>query len=49
LELYDLSKKVIHEWPSIPVTALLALTAYAVAYAAIFLALGCWRFRRVAL
>lgn len=49
LELYDLSKKVIHEWPSIPVTALLALTAYAVTYAAIFLVLGCWRFRRVAL
>ena len=49
LELFDLSKKVIHEWPPIPVAALLVLTAYAALYASMFLALGCWRFRRVAL
>jgi len=49
LELFDLSKKVIHEWPAIPVAALAVLTAYAVVYAAMFLALGCWRFRRIAL
>ena len=49
LELFDLSKKVIHDWPSIPVAALAALTAYAVVYAALFIGLGCWRFRRVAL
>lgn len=49
LELFDLSKKVIHDWPSIPGVALAALTGYAVIYATIFLALGCWRFRRTAL
>ena len=49
LELFDLSKKVIHEWPSIPAGALAALTAYAVLYAAIFIGLGSWRFRRIAL
>ncbi|HEX73090.1 MAG TPA: ABC transporter permease [Candidatus Hydrogenedentes bacterium] len=49
LELFDLSRKVIHEWPSVPIAALAALTAYAVIYSAIFIALGCWRFRRVAL
>jgi len=49
LELFDLSKKVIHEWPSIPLGALAALTGYAAVYAGIFIALGCWRFRRVSL
>ncbi len=49
LELFDLSKKVIHEWPSIPAGALAALTAYAVVYSAIFIALGAWRFGRTAL
>lgn len=49
LELFDLSKKVIHDWPSIPVGALAALTAYAVLYATLFIALGAWRFRRTAL
>lgn len=49
LELFDLSKKVIHDWPAIPGIALLTLTAYAVVYGAIFIGLGCWRFRRIAL
>ncbi|MFP4502122.1 MAG: ABC transporter permease [Candidatus Hydrogenedentota bacterium] len=49
LELFDLSKKVIHEWPAVPALALAALTGYALVYAAIFVALGCWRFRRMAL
>jgi Cu-processing system permease protein len=49
LELFDLSKKVIHEWPAVPGTALAALTGYAFVYAALFVALGCWRFRRMAL
>ena len=49
LELFDLSKKVIHDWPSIPITALAALAAYTVVYAALFIAIGCWRFRRIAL
>ncbi|MGI6459847.1 MAG: ABC transporter permease subunit [Candidatus Hydrogenedentales bacterium] len=49
LELFDLSKKVIHEWPSIPAGALAALTAYAAVYAALFVALGTWRFRRLSL
>lgn len=49
LELFDLSKKIIHDWPSIPIVALAALTTYAVVYAALFIGLGCWRFRRIAL
>lgn len=49
LELFDLSKKVIHDWPAIPAAALAALTAYAVLYAALFIGLGCWRFHRIAL
>lgn len=49
LELFDLSKKVIHEWPSIPFWALAALTGYALVYTGIFLGLGCWRFRRIPL
>lgn len=49
LELFDLSKKVIHDWPSIPSGALAALTAYAVVYSAIFIGIGSWRFRRIAL
>lgn len=49
LELFDLSKKVVHGWPSIPGVALAVLTAYAALYAALFIGLGCWRFRRVAL
>lgn len=49
LELFDLSKKVIHEWPTIPAIALAVLTAYALVYATIFVLFGCWRFRRMAL
>lgn len=49
LELFDLSKKVIHEWPAIPAWVLLAMTAYAVLYTGLFLAAGCSRIRRMAL
>ena len=49
LELFDLSKKVVHEWPSIPAVVLLALTGYAVLYSGLFVGLGCWRFGRTAL
>ncbi|MCP4641639.1 MAG: ABC transporter permease subunit [bacterium] len=46
LELFDLSKKVVHEWPAVSWGVLGAMTLYAVLYAGIFLALGSWRFRR---
>ncbi len=49
LELFDLSKKVIHEWPAISSGILAGLTVYAAVYAALFATLGCWRFRRIAL
>lgn len=49
LELFDLSKKVIHEWPAIPAAVLLALTVYTAIYAGLFIGLGCWRFRRIPL
>ena len=49
LELFDLSKKVIHEWPAIPVIVLVSLTAYALFYAGLLILLGGWRFRRISL
>ena len=49
LELFDLSKKVIHEWPAIPGWVLAAMTLYAVLYVGLFLAAGCVRLRRMAL
>ena len=49
LELFDLSKKVIHGWPAIPCWVLAGMTVYAALYAAFFFALGCLRFRRMPL
>jgi ABC-type transport system involved in multi-copper enzyme maturation permease subunit len=49
LELFDLSKKVVHEWPAVPMWVLAAMTGYAVLYSGVFLLLGCLRFRRILL
>ncbi len=49
LELFDLSKKVIHGWPAVPWWVLAGMTVYAVIYTGIFLALGCLRLRRMPL
>lgn len=49
LELFDLSKKVIHEWPPIPMWVLGVMTLYAILYSGIFLCMGCLRFRRISL
>lgn len=49
LELFDLSKKVVHEWPAVPLWVLAALTVYAFFYSGGFLVLGLWRFRRMSL
>lgn len=49
LELFDLSKKVIHGWPPIPMWVLGGMTLYGIVYAAVFFAIGCVRFRRMAL
>ena len=49
LELFDLSKKVIHGWPPIPAWVLAGMTLYGILYTAVFIVLGCARFRRMPL
>lgn len=49
LELFDLSKKEVHNWPVVPAWVLGALTIYALIYAGAFVAVGCRRFARLAL
>ena len=49
LELFDLSKKVIHGWPAVPAWVLLGMTLYGLLYAGIFVAIGCLRLRRMPL
>ena len=49
LDLFDVSKRVIHGWPPAPAWALAAMTVYAVIYTTLFLGFGCLRFRRLPL
>lgn len=49
LELFDLSKKVVHEWPAVPVWVLADMTAYGCVYAGIVLTVGALRLRRMPL
>lgn len=49
LELFDLSKKVIHGWPVIPASVLVGLTLYGAIYTGLFLTVGCLRLRRMPL
>ena len=49
LDLFDLSKRVIHGWLPAPAWALAAMTLYALIYMAVFLGLGYLRFRRLPL
>ena len=49
LELFDLSKKVIHGWPPIAASVLAIMTLYASVYSAVFVVLGCLRLRRMPL
>ncbi len=46
LDLFDLSKRVIHGWVPVPAWAMACMTLYALIYTAIFLGLGYLRFRR---
>jgi ABC-type transport system involved in multi-copper enzyme maturation permease subunit len=46
LELFDISKKVIHDWPPIPLKVMLILTAYALIYTYVLLFIAYLRFRR---
>jgi ABC-type transport system involved in multi-copper enzyme maturation permease subunit len=46
LDLFDLSKRVIHGWPAAPAWAVVYMTLYALIYTVIFLGLGYLRFRR---
>lgn len=49
LDLFDLSKRVIHGWLAVPAWALAYLTFYALIYTCIFLSLSHLRFRRLPL
>lgn len=49
IELFDLSKKVVHLWSPVPVWVLLALTIYAALYVTIFLLVANFIFSRKAL
>jgi len=49
LELFNLGKLVVHEYPPVPIWVLAALTVYAIVYSGIFLAAGCVKLRRMAL
>ncbi len=46
LDLFDLSKKVVHNWPPISAYVLILLTVYAGIYTFVFLTVGLLRFRR---
>ena len=46
LDLFDMSKKVVHNWQPVPLWVLLALTVYAFIYIFIFLTIAEIRFRR---
>lgn len=46
LDLFDISKRVVHGWPPAPTWALFYITVYALLYTAIFLGLAALRFRR---
>jgi ABC-type transport system involved in multi-copper enzyme maturation permease subunit len=49
LDLFDLSSKVSYGWKPIPMWVIGGLFLYAALYIGLFLALGAWRFRRMAL
>ena len=49
LQLFDLSKKEVHNWPAIPLWVLAALTIYGILYSSVFIALGCRRFSKLSL
>jgi len=46
LDLFDISKRVVHGWPAVPAWALVYVTMYALIYTGIFLGLGYLLFRR---
>jgi len=49
LQLFDLSKKEVHQWPAVPLWVLAALTLYGAIYSSVFLAMGSYRFSRLSL
>ena len=49
LELFDLSKKVVHGWPPIAGWVLAAMTLYGLLYSGAFVVIGCLRLRRMPL
>jgi ABC-type transport system involved in multi-copper enzyme maturation permease subunit len=49
VDLFDLSRKVAHDWPPLPAWAILYLGGYALVYVLAFLGLGLYRFQRQAL
>ena len=49
LQLFDLSKKEVHNWPAVPLWVLAALTIYALIYSSFFIVLGSRRFSKLSL
>jgi len=47
LELFDMTKREVHNWPAAPLWVLAVLTAYGVAYSAVFMFIGVRRFNRL--
>ena len=47
LELFDLSKREVHNWPATPLWVLAVLTIYGLGYSAIFMSVGLRRFQRM--
>ena len=46
LDLFDMSKRVVHDWPPVPLYVLILMTLYAFSFTFIFLSIALLRFRR---
>ncbi len=46
LDYFDLSKKIVHQWPPVPAWVIITVTIYAVVYISIFLLIGTLKFQR---
>jgi len=46
LDYFDLSKKIIHQWPPVPTWVIITVLIYAVVYISIFLLIGTLKFQR---
>jgi hypothetical protein len=47
LELFDMSKREVHNWPAAPLWVLAILTLYGAVYSTVFMSIGMRRFYRM--